>query len=120
MEGNGISDDLLNITASVRLKENSVQIDFTGTAPQAIGPVNATRGVTLACVFFALKAVTDPDLPASEGIARAVQVITPPGTLVNPLFPAPVAHANINTAQRITDVLLGALAQAVPQRVRAA
>jgi len=120
LEGDGISDDLIKISACVRIDGNGVKVDFTGTSPQVKGPVNATRGVTLACVYFAVKAVADPDLPASEGIARVVEVITPAGTLVNPCFPAPVAHANINTAQRITDVVLGALAQAVPHKVTAA
>lgn len=120
LEGDGINNDLLNITANVQIDGDSVQVDFTGTGAQAKGPVNATRSVTIACVFFAVKAVADPELPASEGIARVVEIITPAGTLVNPCFPAPVAHANINTAQRITDTVLGALAQAVPLRVTAA
>ncbi|TYO95978.1 hydantoinase B/oxoprolinase family protein [Desulfallas thermosapovorans] len=120
LEGDGIDEELIKITTTVEIKDGTARVDFTGTGPQARGPVNATRGVTLACVYFAIKAVADPELPASEGIARAVEVITPPGTLVNPRFPAPVAHANINTAQRITDVVLGALAQAAPHRVTAA
>jgi len=120
LEGDGLTDDPITITASVQIGSKGVTVDFTGTSPQARGPVNATREVTLACVYFAVKAVADPDLPASEGIARVIEVITPPGTLVNPYFPAPVAHANINTAQRIADVVLGALAQAAPHRVTAA
>lgn len=120
LEGDGINNDRLNITAAVRIDGESIQVDFTGTGAQAKGPVNATRSVTIACVFFVVKAVADPELPASEGIARVVEIITPAGTLVNPCFPAPVAHSNINTAQRITDTVLGALAQAVPLRVTAA
>ncbi|HIE12105.1 MAG TPA: hydantoinase B/oxoprolinase family protein [Desulfotomaculum sp.] len=120
LEGDGLTGDLLKITASLKIKERGISVDFTGTSPQAKGPVNATRGVALACVYFAVKAVLDPDLPASDGIARLVEVVTPTGTLVNPRFPAPVAHANINTAQRIADVVLGALAQAVPHKVTAA
>jgi N-methylhydantoinase B len=120
LEGDGVSADLIEIAAAVQIGDGDVKVDFTGTSPQARGPVNATRGVALACVYFAVKAVADPDLPSSEGIARVIEVITPPGTLVNPCFPAPVAHANINTAQRIADVVLGALAQAAPEKVTAA
>lgn len=120
LEGDGLNQDLIKIKATVKTGGERILVDFTGTAPQAEGPVNATRGVTLACVYFAVKAVTDPELPSSEGIARPIEVVTPEGTLVNPRYPAPVAHANINTAQRITDVLLGALAQALPHRVTAA
>ncbi|MEW6182102.1 MAG: hydantoinase B/oxoprolinase family protein [Bacillota bacterium] len=120
LEGDGITPDQIKIAAGVEVSEKGVRVDFTGTSPQVRGPVNATRGVTLACVYFAVKAVADPDLPSSEGIARVVEVITPQGSLVNPAFPAPVAHANINTAQRIADVILGALSQAAPGRVTAA
>ncbi|MGQ9512778.1 hydantoinase B/oxoprolinase family protein [Thermodesulfitimonas sp.] len=120
LEGDGLTADPIRITATVTIGEEGLKVDFTGTSPQVKGPVNATRGVTLACVYYAVKAVCDPELPASEGIAYPLMVITPPGTLVNPTFPAPVAHANINTAQRIADVVFGALAQAVPERVAAA
>jgi N-methylhydantoinase B len=120
LEGDGLTADPIRITATVTIGEEGLKVDFTGTSPQVRGPVNATRGVTLACVYYAVKAVCDPELPASEGIAYPLTVITPPGTLVNPTFPAPVAHANINTAQRIADVVFGALAQAVPERVAAA
>ncbi|OPY58572.1 MAG: Acetophenone carboxylase delta subunit [Pelotomaculum sp. PtaU1.Bin035] len=120
LEGDGITGDMIKIAVRVQVEDEKIIVDFTGTSPQVKGPVNATRGVTLACAYFAVKAVADPELPPSEGIARAVEIITPPGTLVNPCFPAPVAHANINTAQRITDIVLGALAQAVPHKVTAA
>jgi len=120
LEGDGLNQDLIKIKTTIETRGDSILVDFTGTSPQAEGPVNAIRGVTLACVYFAVKAVTDPELPSSEGMSRPIEVITPAGTLVNPCFPAPVAHANINTAQRITDVLLGALAKAAPDRVTAA
>jgi len=120
LEGDGLSPDPIRITATVRVEKGTIEVDFTGTSSQVKGPVNATRGVTLACVYYAVKAVCDPELPASEGITRPISVITPLGTLVNPAFPAPVAHANINTAQRIADVVLGALAQAAPERAVAA
>jgi len=64
--------------------------------------------------------VVDPGLPSCDGLTRLIEVITPPGTLVNSSFPVPVAHTNINRAQRIADVLLGAFAQALPERVTAA
>lgn len=120
LEGDGISDNLLTIRAAVNIEATRIIVDFTGTSPQAKGSVNSTRAVTLACVFFALKSVMDPELPSSAGTFFPVEVITPSGTLVNPRFPAPVSNANINTSQRIADVILGALAQAVPLRVPAA
>jgi N-methylhydantoinase B len=120
LEGDGLSEDLKRIAVTLTIGEDRVRVDFTGTDEQAKGSVNSTRAVTLACVFFALKSVVDPELPSSEGACRPVEVITPPGTLVNPNFPAPVSNANINTSQRIADVVLGALAKAVPERVPAA
>ena len=120
LEGDGISEKPVKIKVTLTLEGDSLTVDFTGTDPQVTGPINATRGVIMACVYYTIKAVTDPELPSSAGIARPIKVITPPGSLVNPLFPAPVAHANINTAQRVADVILGALAQAVPERVTAA
>lgn len=120
LEGDGVSTGRLAIHARVTVREDSILVDFTGTSPQARGPFNSTRGVTLACVYYGVKSVLDPGLPSNEGIARPLEVITPEGTLVNPRFPAPVSNANINTAQRIADVVLGAFARVLPERVPAA
>ena len=120
LEGDGLSEDLKRIAVTLTIERDRVRVDFTGTDEQARGSVNSTRAVTLACVYFALKSVIDPTLPSSEGSSRPVEVTTPAGSLVNPNFPAPVSNANINTAQRIADVVLGALALAVPERVPAA
>lgn len=117
LEGDGITNDKLKISVTITLNGDDMEVDFTGTAPQARGPVNATRGVTQACVYYSIKAVSDPGIPGNHGISLPINIITPKGSLVNPEFPVPVAHANINTAQRITDVIIGALAQAVPQKV---
>lgn len=120
LEGDGISTEKIKITVTVTLDRDEMTVDFTGTSPQVQGPVNATRGVTQACVYYAAKVVADPELPSNQGLARPIRIITPEGSLVNPVFPAPVAHANINTAQRITDVILGALSKVVPEKVTAA
>jgi len=120
LEGDGISDELLAIRVAVRIAPDKIVVDFTGSAPQTRGSVNCTRAVTLACTFYALKSAIDPELPSTGGTFRSVEVITPPGSILNPLFPAPVSNANINTSQRIADVVLGALAGAVPERVPAA
>lgn len=120
LEGDGLSDDLLKIKVTLTIEDDRILVDFTGTDKQARGSVNATRAVTLACVYFALKSAIDPELPSSEGAFRPVEVITPSGTLVKAEFPAPVSNANINTSQRIADVVLGALSKAIPKRVPAA
>ena len=120
LEGDGLTDDLLTIKVRVEIDADRVIVDFTGSSPQTQGSVNCTRPVTLACTYFALKAVIDPDLPSAGGTFRPVEVITPEGSIVNPRFPAPVSNANINTAQRIADVVLGALSTALPDTVPAA
>ena len=120
LEGDGLSDDLIKIAVTVALDESRIVVDFTGSSAQTKGSVNCTRAVTLACTFYALKAAIDPDLPSTGGAFKPVEVITPPGSIVNPNFPAPVSNANINTSQRIADVVLGALARAIPEKVPAA
>ena len=120
LEGDGFIERQMTIRAAVDIAPDAITVDFSGTSPQAKGSVNSTRAVTLACVYFALKSVIDPELPSSAGTFKPVRVITPKGSLVNPRFPAPVSNANINTAQRIADVILGALAQGMPERVPAA
>ncbi|MBW2441210.1 MAG: hydantoinase B/oxoprolinase family protein [Deltaproteobacteria bacterium] len=120
LEGDGLSEDPLTIRAAVTIDKQKITVDFTGSSPQTRGSVNCTRAVTLACTFYALKSAIDPELPSTGGTFRPVETITPKGTIVNPEFPAPVSNANINTAQRIADVVLGALAQAIGEKVPAA
>ncbi len=120
IEGDGLTNDRLTIRAAVTITEDRIKVDFSGTSKQTRGSVNCTRAVTLACVYYAIKSAIDPELPSSEGACRPVEVITPSGSLVNPQFPAPVSNANINTSQRIAEVVLGALAQFAPEKVPAA
>ncbi|MBI3978231.1 MAG: hydantoinase B/oxoprolinase family protein [Chloroflexi bacterium] len=121
LEGDGYTTDE-PIPIRVRLEKNGsdLLVDFTGTSPQIGGSMNCTRAVTLACVYYAVKAVADPSAPANEGTFRPITTVTPRGSLVNPIFPAATSNANINTSQRIADVVLGALGQVVPERVPAA
>lgn len=120
LEGDGITDDLIKIKAVIRVEDEYIEVDFTGTDNQVKGPVNCTRAVTHACVYFAIKSIVDPGVPPNEGAYKPIKIVTPEGTLVNPKPPAPVAHANINTSQRIVDVILGALKNCVPERITAA
>jgi N-methylhydantoinase B len=120
LEGDGLNEGLLKIMVTLTLEPTRIIADFTGSSSQTKGSVNCTRAVTLACTYYALKAAIDPELPSTGGAFKPVEVITPPGSIVNPSFPAPVSNANINTSQRIADVVLGALSKAMPERVPAA
>lgn len=120
LEGDGVTDDPVEITVSIEAKGDRLQFDFTGSSLQRQGPVNAVRPMTLACVYYVVKAITDPSIPPNVGTFRRLNVITPEGTVVNARFPAATGQGNSVTCQRIVDVLLGAMTQAVPDRVCAA
>ena len=121
LDDDGFGNTDLPITAAVEAREGELWVDFTGTAPQTAGGVNAVRSVTLSAVFYVVRCLlADAAAPANAGIFRPVRVILPEGTLVNARFPAAVAAGNVETSQRIVDVLLGAFAQALPDLVPAA
>lgn len=94
--------------------------DFTDTDRQADGAVNTTRAVAVSAVFYCLRLLLPPGTPTNEGVLRGVEVRTRPGTLVDASYPAAVAAGNVETSQRLVDVVLGALAQALPGRLPAA
>jgi N-methylhydantoinase B/oxoprolinase/acetone carboxylase alpha subunit len=106
------------VTLSVRGDEAT--FDFTGTAAQRPGTVNAVEAVTVSAVAFALRAATDPGLPANGGAMRPVRVIAPAGTVVAATPPVAVGAGNVEVSQRVADVCLGVLAQVVPANVGAA
>jgi N-methylhydantoinase B len=108
------------IRVSVTLHRGKVHVDFSGTDAQVDAPLNAVFGVTLSAVYFAVKCILDPSIPMNEGVLRTVTVSAPEGTLVNPRRPAPVSGGNLETSQRIADVLFRAFAQALPHRIPAA
>jgi N-methylhydantoinase B len=120
LEGDGVVDEDIRIRAEVLVEGDRMRIDFSGTAPQQRGSVNAPMAVTLSASYYVLRAVTDPSIPANAGAHRPVEVHAPSGSLLNAVAPAAVAAGNVETSQRVVDALLGALAQAVPDRIPAA
>ena len=96
-----------------------VTVDFTGSAPQVAGSINAVDAITYSACFYVFRCLLTEDVPATSGLMRPLRLIAPLGTVVNARPPAAVAGGNVETSQRIVDVLLRALAQAVPQRVPA-
>ena len=97
-----------------------VTVDFTGSDPQVEGSVNAVSAITYSACFYVFRCLLAEDIPATAGLMRPIQVISPEGTIVNARPPAAVAGGNVETSQRIVDVLLRALAQAIPDRIPAA
>ena len=116
-DGQGNTD--LPIVAEVTIDGDSVSVDFDGTAAQTEGPVNAVFAVTASATYYAVRCVTDPDIPPNHGCYRPIDIHTPEGTIVDPTLPAAVVGGNLETSQRVTDVVLGAFAEADPERVLA-
>ncbi len=106
--------------SSARRKTAAITIDFTGSDPQAPGAINAVEAITVSACFYVFRCLLREDVPATAGLMRPIEVITPSGTVVNARPPAAVAGGNVETSQRIVDVLLRALAQAIPDRIPAA
>jgi N-methylhydantoinase B len=97
-----------------------ITIDFTGSDPQVQGAINAVEAITYSACFYVFRCLLREDAPATSGLMRPIRVIAPSGTVVNAKPPAAVAGGNVETSQRIVDVLLKALAQAIPDRIPAA
>ncbi|HET9442890.1 MAG TPA: hydantoinase B/oxoprolinase family protein, partial [Acidimicrobiales bacterium] len=110
----------VRIEVTVTIGGDEVTFDFTGTDDQRPGNVNAVEAVTVSAVAWAIRSVTDPTIPANGGALRPVRVVAPPGTVVSAVAPAAVGAGNVEVSQRVADVCLGALAQALPGRVGAA
>ena len=108
------------IRLALTIAGDEVTFDFTGTDPQQAGNVNAVEAVTVSSVAFALRAAIDPTMPSNGGAMRPVHVIAPAGTVVAARPPAAVGAGNVEVSQRVADVCLGALSQAVPGRLGAA
>lgn len=96
-----------------------VTVDFTGSSPQVAGSINAVDAITFSACFYVFRCLLQEDVPAAAGLMRPVRMIAPKGTVVNARPPAAVACGNVETSQRIVDVLLRALAKAMPDRVPA-
>ena len=119
LDDDGLEAKDVAFRLAIEKKGRRIVFDWTGSDPQVPGNVNLTFNATQSCVFFGLKAVLDPDLPNNQGVLDAVEIIAPLGTVANCVSPAAVA-LRANTCQRGIDVVLGALAKALPEKVIAA
>ncbi|MFC4449113.1 hydantoinase B/oxoprolinase family protein [Halorussus aquaticus] len=119
LEGDGVSDDDVPVEATVEIDGASLTVDFSGTAEQVPGNLNAPLAVAKSAVYFVVRCLTDPEIPPNHGCYAPVSVSAPEGSLLNPTPPAAVVGGNVETSQRVTDVVVRALAEAVPDRVPA-
>lgn len=120
LDSDGIEPEPVKIAVTITIRGNEAVVDFSRSDSQVKGSVNSVYSVTLSAVLYAFRALIGLDIPANSGCLAPITVIAPEGTVVNARPPAAVAGGNVETSQRIVDVLLGALAQAGPERVPAA
>ncbi|MFW9778354.1 MAG: hydantoinase B/oxoprolinase family protein [Candidatus Heimdallarchaeota archaeon] len=111
LDSNGITETPIKIRVSISKKGEKIHVSFQGTDAQQEGNVNAPKSVTYSCVFYVFRCLTDPSIMTNAGLFRNLVIQIPSGSLLDPKFPAAVSSGNVETSQRVVDVLLGALAQ---------
>jgi len=114
MDDDGYGATNIPIKLEIRVKDGYPVFDFTGSAPQVKGNINCTFNATTRVIAYIIKALLDPEVPTNQGMFECFDVIAPEGTIVNTTFPAPVAN-RAQTSQRIADMVIGALAPALPE-----
>jgi N-methylhydantoinase B len=116
MDNDGVTDEPIRVAVTLRVDDDGVTVDLTGSAGQRAAPINATYSMSYSGIAYALRTQVDADIPINEGFYRCFRVIAPEGTIVNAQRPAPVA-AGWEVSFRVTEACFRALAQAVPDRV---
>ena len=111
-----VLDQPVGITVTVVIKGSDILFDFTGSSPQTKGPINSVASATVSGAYYVLRAITDPTVPNNSGCYRMVRFVLPPGSVVNPIHPAPV-NARSATVIRVAHAIMGALAPAMPQKL---
>ena len=112
LEGDGVTDADIDVVVAVHIRNGTLHLDLTGSAPQVAGNVNCPAAVTRAAAVFALRTMLDDDVPTNDGIARAIALTLPERSAVNAAWPAAVAAGNVEMSQRIADTILAALGDA--------
>ena len=120
MDDDGLETADIPIEVSVTVKAHHVQVDFSGTAAQVAGNINCPLSVAAAGVYYVFRCLMPPQTPACSGSFRSIHLSAPEGSLLNARRPAAVAAGNVETSTRVVDVVMGALAQAIPERMPAA
>ena len=120
MDNDGVTDQPVPVAVTITIAGDAMTADFTGTSPQRPGCINTPLAVTVSAVLYVLHCIVGADTPANQGCLRPVTIVAPHASLVNPEPQHGVAGGNVETSQRITDVLFAAMAQALPHLIPAA
>ncbi len=120
LDDDGVAEKRVRIKACVTIKGSSVCVDFSGSSNQVDGCVNAVYAVTVSCVFYVFRCLVESDIPSNSGCMRSISIIAPEGSVVNAKAPGAVSGGNVETSQRIVDVVFGALSKAIYGKIPAA
>lgn len=120
IEDDGLGSGPLPVKVRMEIRGDEALVDFTGSAPQTRGPLNAVEAITRSAVLYAFRCLLPSEVPANDGCFAPLRIVAPEGSLLNARPPAAVAAGNVETSQRIVDVVLGALSRALPARIPAA
>jgi N-methylhydantoinase B len=120
LDNDGITDTPVAIRVRIRIKSDRAVIDFSKSDPQVEGSVNAVYAIAASAVFYVFRTLVGVSIPSNAGGMRPLEIIAPEGTIVNARPPAAVCGGNVETSQRIVDVLYKCLSQAMPDRIPAA
>jgi len=120
LEGYHKTDDPIPVRVKISVKGSKMVVDFTGSSPQVTANLNAVKAVVNSATWYCVHLLANEDIPMNHGCFQPVEVLVPSHSILNPDFPAAVAAGNVETSQRIVDVVLGALVKALPKRIPAA
>jgi N-methylhydantoinase B len=120
LDGDGVNAEPLKIKVRIKINRDRAEVNFSGSAPQCAGNVNAVEAIAVSAVYYVFRCLLTEDVPATSGLIRPIRVIAPAGTVVNARPPGAVAGGNVETSQRMVDTLFRALAKAAPSRTPAA
>ena len=120
LDDDGLGSGPVEIKVRITIDGDGAMVDFNGTDAQVKGNINANYAVTLSAIFYVFRCLLPYRIPSNCGCIEPIEVIAPEGSVVNATFPSAVAAGNVETSQRIVDVLFGALSKAIPDRIPAA
>ena len=120
LESDGQREQRISIRVRITVAGSHMTADFRQSAPQVLGNLNAVEPIVRSATWYCVRLLATEDVPVNDGCFRPVTVLTAPHSVLSPDFPAAVSAGNVETSQRIVDVVLGALAQALPDRIPAA
>lgn len=119
MEGDGVTDHPIRLRVSLHVRRGRVAVDFSGTDPETEGNINAVESITRSAVYYVFRCLVREEIPYNAGCFSAIEIRIPPGSVLSARRPAAVAGGNVETSQRVVDLLLRALSDAIPDRIPA-